>query len=160
HDHEEDHNQAVISHRCVVEMLGAIVVMNPWEQMVHDLDAGMCEFRADDARKSSADEARDDREHKIHRADVLVVGGEEPPRRVPEARAMVAVIGVSGGVLVRHGVAPYSIWPRLFALSRVWVCLLRAASPSARCAAKRPAFLSRFRVHATAGFRRKGSRLS
>src|SRR5690606_22518011 len=42
------------------------------------LDAGLSEFKAHHARQHAADDAGDDREDQVERADVLVVGRHEP----------------------------------------------------------------------------------
>ena len=90
HHHEEDHDQAVRGHEHVVGM-----------GLVEDLDAGIHQLDADHDRHRRADDARDDREHQVHRADVLVVGRiDEAP---PSGRMVVRVIvmGVIGRVSLR-----------------------------------------------------------
>ena len=53
------------------------------------LDARLGQFDAHDARDRAADDARDDREDQVERADVLVVGRHEPAGE--EARLVVGM---------------------------------------------------------------------
>ena len=62
HDHEEDHDQAMGGDDHVIDV-----------RVVEDLDAGIHQLGADGDRHGAADEARHDREHQVHRADVLVI---------------------------------------------------------------------------------------
>ena len=57
---------------------------------------GLEQFGADDHRHRAADEEHDQREHQVQRADVLVVGREEPAL---EEALLVAVIVVVVGVV-------------------------------------------------------------
>ena len=79
HHHEEDHDQAVRGHKYVVLV-----------SLVENLHAGKHQFRPDRHRHQGADEPRDEGEHQVHRADVLVIGRiDEPP---PAGRKVVRVI--------------------------------------------------------------------
>ena len=79
HHHEEDHDQAVRGHKYVVLV-----------SLVENLHAGKHQFRPDPHRHQGADEPRDEGEHQVHRADVLVIGRiDEPP---PAGRKVVRVI--------------------------------------------------------------------
>ena len=49
-------------------------------QAVEDLDARLLQLHAHDDRQRAADDARDDREDQVERADVLVVGRIDPAR--------------------------------------------------------------------------------
>jgi hypothetical protein len=80
HDHEEDHDQAVGGGEHIVHVLAGIErgvgrgLVDQRGKPVEDLDARLLELEAHGAREQRADHTRDDREHKVHRADVLVVG--------------------------------------------------------------------------------------
>ena len=91
-DHEqEQHERGVHRERLVVERL------------VHELQPGDGELRADDEGEDAAGEEEDDRVDQVQDPDLLVVGGREP---LVEA----AAYGGSGGVEGRGGhpsVLPY-----------------------------------------------------
>jgi hypothetical protein len=54
--------------------------MHDFGDIAEMLDAGFGEFEAHHARNRTADDPRDDREDQVERADVLVVGRQEPAR--------------------------------------------------------------------------------
>jgi hypothetical protein len=56
------------------------------------LDARLRQFGAHDARHGAADDAREDREDQVERADVLVVGGHEPASE--EARLVIVIVRI------------------------------------------------------------------
>ena len=68
HDHEEHHDEAVGGDQHIVEL-----------EVVDELDAGHRQFQADKPGHCATDDAADHGEHHVHGADVLVVGGIQPP---------------------------------------------------------------------------------
>ena len=93
HHHEEDHDQAVRRDEHIIGV-----------GFVEDLHAGIHQLDADHDRHRSTNDAGDDREHQVHRADVLVVGriDEAPPAgrmvvRVIVMRVVVSVVSRSCG---------------------------------------------------------------
>ena len=71
HDGAEHHHQAVHRGERVEEL------------RVQELQARLEELGADEERHRAAHEEHDEREHQVERADVLVVGREEPALRAP-----------------------------------------------------------------------------
>ena len=65
HDHEEDHDQAVRGGEHIVDVRAVLAG--------EDLNARMHQLHPDGDRHRTADATRDDCEHQVHRADVLVV---------------------------------------------------------------------------------------
>ncbi|MCY1246575.1 hypothetical protein D9M72_598230 [compost metagenome] len=75
-------------------------------QTVEDLDARLLQFGAHEHRERAADDARENREDQVQRADVLVVGRQEPALK--EAQRLmrmvcVAMIGVIMALIVMNG---------------------------------------------------------
>jgi hypothetical protein len=66
HDGAEHHHQAV--------QRGHLVE----ERRLHELHAGLEQLRPDDHGKEATEEEHGEGEPQVHRADVLVVGGEQP----------------------------------------------------------------------------------
>ncbi len=90
HDHEEDHDQAVIGDHDIVEVLGVLDVAA--DKLGQHTDARLGQFPADQARQAIADNAGNQREDQIEHADVFVVGRIEPTHE--KARLLiVAMIG-------------------------------------------------------------------
>ncbi|KAF1854768.1 hypothetical protein Lal_00013172 [Lupinus albus] len=96
HDHEEHHDQAVRGDQHVpqVELLveAGILFAQEAGDGAEILDARLGQFGAHDARHGTADDAREDREDQIERADVLVVGGHEPASE--EARLVIVIVRI------------------------------------------------------------------
>ena len=59
---------------------------------MEDLDARLLQLGAHEDRQRAADDAREDREDQVQRADVLVVGREEPALK--EGQRLVGVVMV------------------------------------------------------------------
>jgi hypothetical protein len=87
HDDEEHHDQAVRRDDGVPQ-----VTVRRAVRTVEVLDAGLQQFEAHDHREGGADQRGEDREHKVHRADVLVVGAVQPA--LDARRRMMVVVGV------------------------------------------------------------------
>ena len=92
HDHEEDHDQPVGSDEDVIGV-----------RVLEDLQAGKHQLGAHHHRKKAAYEAGHDREHKIHRADVLVVRGIDI---TSPACGMIGVVAQAQIVCTCHGHSP------------------------------------------------------
>src|SRR6185437_3828091 len=115
HHHEEHHDEAVRGDDDVVELM---VVMEQRIAWLHQIDAH-------DDREGAADQRRGDREDDVKRADVLVVGREQPARNEGRLVIVVAVIGravrVAVGMIGRVGHAV------LVTLSKPLYCAVRSA---------------------------------
>jgi hypothetical protein len=88
HDHEEHHDQAVSGDEHVEDM-----------RIREDLHAGLLQFEPHPEREDASDHAAHHGEHEVHRADVLVVGGEHEAS--PPLRNLVLVSG-RGAFRHRH----------------------------------------------------------
>ncbi|MNZ82547.1 hypothetical protein D3C78_1012460 [compost metagenome] len=73
---------------------------------MEDLDARLLQFHAHDNRQTAADDARHDGEDQVERADVLMVGGQEPAgekaRRMGMMRIMrmIVICGLTMRVMI------------------------------------------------------------
>ena len=66
--------------KIMIRPCAVVKTLNRWA-LVEDLQARVLQLHAHGDRQGAADHAGDDREHQVHRADVLVVGriDEAPP---------------------------------------------------------------------------------
>src|SRR6185312_8589576 len=98
HDHEEDHDQPV---------RGGEHVVFVWRR--EDLQARVLQLGADRDRHARADHAGEDREHQVHRADVLVVGRvyEAPPTGRMTVGLVSFMRAVRGSRVARHHSRPW-----------------------------------------------------
>jgi hypothetical protein len=67
------------------------------EVRIDDLQAGLEQLGADDERHHPADHEHGEAEPQVHRADVLVVGGRDPPHDAGWMMTVVVVVGVGVG---------------------------------------------------------------
>ena len=73
-------------------------------QAVEDLDARLLQLGAHEDRQRAADDAREDREDQVQRADVLVVGREEPALKEGQRLVgVVMVVPVIVGMVMKGG---------------------------------------------------------
>src|SRR5690606_29193559 len=128
-----------------------------------NLNARLRELPADEARERTADETGDDREDKVHRADVLMVRRIDPTLPVIEAGAVIFVMirGVSS--FVRHSPMLLSASASSTARRPVVRWWLRLRPPARRTRTHRlePRSTRRTRRVAQRGFRsacKRGSR--
>ncbi len=73
----------------------AIDAVDHGGEAVENLDARLLQLEAHHARKQRADDAGDQGEHKVHRADVLVVGRKEVTAPARYVAVRVIAVGVS-----------------------------------------------------------------
>jgi hypothetical protein len=121
HDHEEDHQQAVCGDEHIEHVLAGIQ-RQTFVNAVHHLgktmeilDSRLLQFHAHEDGQNATDKAGENGEPKVHRADVLVVGGEQvalDPRRVIIMR------------VVRCCCVSHQGFPRYFAIKSVVVVRL------------------------------------
>ena len=98
HDHEKDHDQAVGRGEHVPDM-----------PVFHILNAGLHQLHAHVYGQTTTDKGGEDREHDIHRADILMVGRVKPAAHEAGRCTMVSV-GVS--THYRFLCANVSSWPK------------------------------------------------
>ena len=95
HNHEEDHDQAVIRDHRVVEVLGVLnglvaLIAKELHDAGHRTNTRLCQLPTNQARQRIPDDTRSNCEYEIKRPDVLVVRRQEPASK--EARLV--VVGV------------------------------------------------------------------
>ncbi|MNL69144.1 hypothetical protein D3C87_1939630 [compost metagenome] len=69
-----------------------IKAINHGRETMENLDAGLLQLHAHDAREQATDDAGKDREHQVHDPDVFVVGRQNPT--APAGGGVVVVRGV------------------------------------------------------------------